>query len=124
MTENERIGVNTTLIGYTATDARTPVWDKERTSGVLEIPVAINEGYTKDGEFVKTGTTWYTISAAGDYANVLAEIPKGSKIKVANAKQEVREYQDKDGNTKIGITLRYGTITVLESGSSSPDWGD
>lgn len=114
--ENNYIGVSATLVGYTASDARAPGYDKEGTSGVLEIPVAINEGYRpKDGgEFVKTSTTWYTYSAAGSYAETLKEIPKGSKIRIDDAKQEVREYQTKDGESKLAITLRFGTLTVLE----------
>lgn len=113
----DRVGVTTTIVGWAASDGRNPAYDKEGTKGVKEVSIANNEGYTKDGEFVQTGTTWYTISAGGDYADQIAAIKKGDKIKVENAKQEVREYKDREGNDKLGITLRYGTITVLESKS-------
>lgn len=119
MTNNEKnyIGATLTLVGWTAAEARNPAYDKEGKKGVKELSIPINEGYTKDGEFVQTGTTWYTYSAAGDYADTLTDIPKGSKVRIEDAKQEVREYQDREGNTKLGIGLRFGTITVLEEGS-------
>lgn len=119
------VGANLTLVGYAATEARNPAYDKDGTRGVKQIPIAINEGYTKDGEFFQTGTTWYEIEAAGDAAQELTRINKGDKLRVDNAKQEVREYTDREGNKKLGITLRYGQITVLESkGSPASDDND
>jgi len=116
------VGATTTVVGWAASEARTPKYDKDGSSGVLEIAVPINEGYKKDGEFIKTGTTWYTYSAAGEYANALKSISKGDKVRIEDAKQEVREYQ-KDGVTEKAIGLRFGTITVLEStgGAASSD---
>lgn len=125
--ENNYIGANATVVGYAASDARPPAYDKDGERGILEVSIPVNEGYKKDGEFVQTGTTWYTITGASDYAqNVLAPIKKGDKVRVEDAKQEVREYKDKDGNTKLGITLRFGTVTVLESKSDgfTPDAGE
>ena len=88
----------------------------------MSLPV--NEGYRKDGEFVQTGTTWYTYSGAGEFAeNVLSRVQKGDKIRVDDAKQEVREYKDREGNDKLGITLRFGTFTILES-KSAADYSD
>ena len=114
-------------MGRAASDARFPAYDKQGERGILEVPILLDEGYKKDGEWVKTGTTAYTYSGAGDFAqNVLASVKKGDKIRVEDAKQEVREYQDKDGNTKLGITLRFGSFTVLESksGGFAPDGGE
>jgi hypothetical protein len=118
MTNNpeNRIGASLTLVGYTAAAARFPAYDKTGSKGVLELSIPINEGYTKDGEFVKTGTTWYTYSAAGEYAALLEVITKGSKVRIDDAKLEVREYKDRDGNEKLGHSLRFGTIKVLEEG--------
>jgi hypothetical protein len=122
MTQNNpdnRIGASLTLVGYTAAEARFPAYDKEGKKGVLELSIPINEGYTKDGEFVKTGTTWYVYSAAGDYAAPLKDIPKGSKVRIDDAKLEVREYGP-EGAKKLGHGLRFGTITVLEEGRGEP----
>jgi single-stranded DNA-binding protein len=113
---NNYPGLTATLIGYASGPARTPAYDKDGTKGILELSVPVNEGYKKDGEFVQTSTTWYKYVAGGEFAqNVLAPIAKGDKVRIEDAKQEVREYQDKDGNTKLGIELRFGTLTVLDA---------
>lgn len=120
--ENNYPGIEATIVGWAAGPARTPAYDKDGTSGVLEVSIPLNEGYKKNGEFVKTGTTWYTYSGAGDFAqNVLANIQKGDKIRVDGAKQEVRTYQDREGNEKLGITLKFGDFTVLESAGGSDE---
>ena len=107
---------NTTLVGYTSAEPRVPAYVKDGSTNVLELSIPINEGYKKDGEFVQTGTTWYTYSGAGDFAqNVLANIAKGTKVRIDGAKQEVREYKNKDGESKLGITLRFGELTILEA---------
>lgn len=117
-------GANSTVVGYAAGPASKPLWDKDGSSGVLEVAIPVNEGYKKDGEFVQTGTTWYRYSGAGEFAeNVLANVQKGDKIRVQDARQEVREYKDKNGDTKLAITLRFGDFIVLEQagGAASSD---
>ena len=122
--ENNYIGVSTTIVGYAAGPAKPPAYDKDGSRGVLVVSIPINEGYKKEGEFVQTGTTWYEYSGAGEFAeNVLSRVQKGDKIRVDDAKQEVREYKDREGNDKLGITLRFGTFTILESKSAS-DYSD
>lgn len=117
---NNYPGVSTTIVGWAAGPAKAPAYDKDGSRGVLEISIPVNEGYRKDGEFVKTGTTWYTYSGAGDFAeNVLANVQKGDKLRIDDAKQEVRTYQDREGNEKLGITLKFGNFVVLESAESS-----
>lgn len=120
--KNNYSGATTTIVGYAATDARVPAYDKDGSKGVIEVPIPINEGYTKDGEFVQTGTTWYTISAAGEYAEALKAIKKGTKVRVDDAKQEVREYQDKNNVTQKAIGLRFGTLTVLSEPDDAAGW--
>lgn len=117
---NNYPGVSATIVGWASSDARFPAYDKEGTRGVLQVPIAINEGYKpKDGEFVKTGTTWYDIEAGGEAAQVLRGISKGDKLRVEDAKQEVRSYKAADGTEKLGITLKFGTVTILEQASGS-----
>ena len=126
-TNNYR-GVTTTIVGYAASDARNPAYDKEGTRGVKQVPIAVNEGYKKDGEFVQTGTTWYRVEKhqddwatlgvqKGDAAQALLAVRKGDLIRVDDAKQEVRAYKAGDGTEKLGITLKFGQVTVLESKS-------
>lgn len=121
--ENNYIGATVTVVGYAAGEARTPAYDKSGDKGILELSIPVNEGYKKDGEFVQTGTTWYTYTAAGDYAAKLKSIGKGDKVRIEDAKQEVREYEGKDG-TKLGISLRFGTISVLESKNGAAPYED
>ena len=123
--EQNYIGVNTTLVGYAAGPAKPPAYDKDGSRGVLEVSFAIREGYKKDGEFVETGPSWYVYSGAGEFAeNVLAQVQKGDKIRIEDAKQEVRTYKNKDGEEKLGITLRFGNFTVLESKNSGSAYND
>lgn len=121
---NNYIGVSATIVGYAATDPRPPAYDKDGSRGVIQVPIAINEGYKpKDGDFVQTGTTWYNVEAGGSAADDLRAISKGDKIRIDDAKQEVREYES-GGEKKLGITLKFGSVTILESkngGSASYD---
>lgn len=114
---NNYQGAANTLVGYVAGPAKPPAYDKDGSRGVLSISIPINEGYKKDGEFIQTGTTWYEYTAAGEAANALKALQKGDKIRIDGAKQEVREYTDKDGNKRLGITLSFGELSVLESKS-------
>lgn len=121
--ENNYPGATTILVGYAAGNPEYPPYDREGKRGFKQLSVAVNEGYKKDGEFVQTGTTWYRIEKHEDAWAELG-VGKGDKIRLDGAKQEVREYQDKNGDSKLGITLTYGDLTVLESkndGSASDE---
>lgn len=60
-------------------------------------------------------------SGAGEFAeNVLSRV-QGDKIRVDDAKPGGREYKDREGNDKLGITLRFGAFTILESKSDGTD---
>lgn len=109
------IGVSATVVGYAASEPRNPLYDPSGERGVKEFSIPINEGYKKDGEFVQTGTTWYNYVAAGSGVDSISHIRKGDKVRIDDAKMEVREYKAKDGTDKLGISLRFGTVTVLES---------
>lgn len=120
---NNYPGTAATIVAYAAGEARFPAYDKEGTRGVLELSLPVDEGYTKDGEWVKTGTTWYTYSASGEYADALREVGKGDKVRIDGAKQEVREYEV-NGEKRLGIGLRFGNFAILErKGSRQADAG-
>lgn len=113
-------GASAVVVGYTAGEARTPGYDKDGSSGVLEISMYIDSGYKKGDEFVKTGTTLYVYSAAGDYAGKLRGIAKGSKVRIDNAKiDKTRSYANKENENIVEIALRYGDIQVLEQGRAN-----
>lgn len=121
---NNYPGVSATLVGWAASDPRNPAYDKNGERGVKQVSIAINEGYKKDGEFVQTGTTWYDIEAGGDAVQALMGIRKGDKIRVDDAKQEVRAYTSNDGTEKLGITLKFGRVTILESKTGGAGYED
>lgn len=113
---NNYPGASIVLVGYAAGDPEYPPYDREGKRPFKQLSVAINEGYKpKDGgDFVQTGTTWYRIERhQDDWADL--DVGKGDKIRLEGAKQEVREYKNKAGETQLGITLSYGDLTVLES---------
>lgn len=112
---NNYVGVAATLVAYASTDRRFPAYDKNGERGIEEVAFAINEGYTKDGEFVQTGTTWYTYTATKDWFADNFPVSKGDKVRIDGAKQEVREYTDKEGKVVKAISLRYGDVAILES---------
>ncbi|USH44526.1 ssDNA binding protein [Microbacterium phage Cassita] len=112
--DNNYIGATLTLVGYAAGEPEYPPYDKEGKRGFKQLSIAINEGYKKDGEFVKTGTTWYRVEKhQDDWASL--GVQKGDKVRIDNAKQEVRSYKNAKGEDALGITLSYADVTVLES---------
>lgn len=118
---NNYNGATIVLVGYAAGDPEFPPYDRDGKRPFKQVSVAINEGYKpKDGDFVKTGTTWYRIEKHQDDWAELG-VRKGDKIRLEGAKQEVRTYK-KNGEDQLGITLSYGELTVLESknGGSAP----
>lgn len=118
--KNNYVGANTVLVGYAAGPAKPPAYDKDGSKGILELRIPIREGYKKDGEFVETGTTWYSVTAAGDAAGALRNINKGDLVRVDNAKQEVREYES-GGEKRLGITLVFGEITVVKAAGGAEE---
>lgn len=119
--ENNYIGATITLVGYAAGDAEFPAYDKGGERGISQIRVPINQGYKKDGEWVETGTAWYTVTGKTDN---IGHVRKGDKIRLEDAKLEAREFTRKDGSIGQAFETSYGDLTVLESksgGSASDD---
>lgn len=115
--ENNYDGANVTVVGR----AGGPVTYKDFQSGssIAELSIAVGKGYKKDGEWVDTGTDWYTLSAAKDYAaNNWPSVGKGDKVRVDDGRLEARSYEKRDGTEGIGLTIRFGTLTVVESKSA------
>ena len=112
---NNYVGARVTLVGYAAGHPEYPKYDVSGSRGYEHLSIPVNEGYkNKSGEWVNTGTTWYTVEAHEDVFSELG-IAKGDLVRVDDAKQETREYTSKvSGEKKLGITLSYGKITVLE----------
>lgn len=115
---NNYDGAQVTIVGR----AGGPVNVKEFQGGgsVAELSIAVSQGYKKDGDWVDTGTTWYTLQAAANYAaDNWPEVGKGDKVRVDDAKQETRTYSKKDGGEGLQITLKFGTLSVVEAKESA-----
>ncbi len=77
--------------------------------------IAVGQGYKKDGEWVDTGTVWYTVQAATDYAEQhWPEIAAGDKIRIDDAKQEVRVFAKNNGDPGVELRLSYANVKVIE----------
>lgn len=112
-------GANVTIVGY----AGGPVEEREFPKGgsVAQLSVGVGTGYKKDGEWVDTGTNWYTLTSSPDYADEnWPVVNKGDKVRIDDARLEFHPYKTKDGDPRTDATLRFGTLVVLES---APDRG-
>lgn len=103
------------IVGTVGGEAKTPGYDKDGTSGVLELSVAVSNGYKdkNSGEWKDTGTTWITVSAAGTYADALKDYQKGDRIRLDGGKLEERNFTRQDGTTGQAFTLRYTTPRLV-----------
>lgn len=82
-----------------------------------ELSIAVGKGYKdrQTQDWVDTGTDWYTLLASSDYASDnWPQIGKGDTVRIDNARLEARPYTSKDGEAKVDLQLRYGTIVVVK----------
>ena len=83
-----------------------------------QLSIAVSQGYKKDGQWVEhksNPTVWYTVQAATDYAEQhWPEIDKGDKVRIDDAKQEIRTFLRNDGTPGVEVKLSYGKVKVLE----------
>lgn len=104
------------LVGRVGNDPEYPLYDKEGSRGFKEIRVAVSQGYKdRDGDWVDTGTAWFTFTAPEDE---LAGVGKGDKVRIEGSRLQTREFTRKDGTTGQAFDLRFGTIAVLYSKST------
>lgn len=111
-------GATTTVVGR----AGGPVTVKEFPGGstIAELSIAVGQGYKKGDEWVDTGTAWYKLTATADYAaDNWPVVGRGDKVRVDNARQEVRSYAKNDGSPATEVKLNYGTLTVVQVKSES-----
>ena len=111
---NNYEGATVTLVGRAGGDAENPAYDKEGTRGIKQVRVAVGQGYKKDGEWVDTGTVWYTVTGRSED---IGHVRKGDKVRLDDARLEAREFERKDGTTGQAFETRFGNLTVLESKS-------
>ena len=108
------VGARSFIVGHAGGEPRdTPF-------GTRELSIAVSQGYKKDGEWVEQPSAWYVLSATVGYAeDNWPPVGKGDKVRVDDAKQETREYTDKEGKLRTQIKLSYGALSVLESKSGA-----
>ena len=114
---NNYDGANITVVGRAGGEPQRK--DFNGGGSISELSIAVSQGYKKDGEWVDTGTTWYTLTASGDYAaDNWPVVGKGDKVRVDDGRLETREFTRKDGSTGQQFQIRFGTLTVVESKSA------
>jgi single-stranded DNA-binding protein len=113
---NNYEGATVTLVGRAGADAEFPAYDKQGERGISQVRVAVGQGYKKDGDWVDTGTVWYTVSGRTDD---IGHVKKGDKVRLDDARLEAREFKRKDDSTGQAFETRFGTLTVLESSGGS-----
>jgi hypothetical protein len=102
-------GIRASIVGNVS---RAP---EDKFNGSLtEVSVAVDHGYKKDGEWTKTGTTFVTYGASGDWAGPLHSLAVGDRVELADVALETRTYTKKDGTEGLAVNARFGTVTVLE----------
>ena len=118
---NNYEGATVTLVGRAGGDAENPPYDKSGSRGFQQVRVAVGQGYKKDGEWVSTGTVWYTVTGR---AEDIGHVRKGDKVRLDDARLEAREFERKDGSKGQAFETRYGTLTILESSGNDGDDAD
>jgi single-stranded DNA-binding protein len=103
-------GIRATIVGRVVAPAAPNRFNDQ----VLELRIAVDHGYKKNDEWTKTGTTWITYSAYGDFGTALGEFEKGDLVEIEDAALETRTYEKKDGGEGIAVSARYGTVELLE----------
>lgn len=117
---NNYIGVTATLVGHAGGDAEFPAYDKSGERGFSQVRLGVGQGYKdkNSGDWVDTGTAWYTVTGRTDD---LGHIRKGDKVRVDEARLEVRDFTRKDNSIGQAFETRFGTMTVLESKGAPAD---
>lgn len=104
----------TTLIGYVAREPEQRVTPGGVTVTSFSIPVNNKRG---DEEI----TTWYRVSAFGKLGETCAAyLQKGSYVYVEGTEM-LREYQDRDGNTRSSLELNAREMRMLDRRTAQDD---
>ena len=87
---------------------------------VANLSLAESPREYKNGEWVQGETIWWKVSATGELAESLADLPlKGVKLIVKGDLKQF-EYTGRDGNVKQGFEIRAKTIAQVISAKRLP----
>lgn len=81
----------------------------------MRLPVGVYR--MENGERKKVDTTFYTITAFGDYADFLAgALHKGSPVKVYGTNLKARQYKTNEGEHRVDLEIEVnnGDVTVVQ----------
>jgi single-strand DNA-binding protein len=82
---------------------------------IANISLAESPREYKNGEWVTGETVWWKVSASGELAESLADVPlKGVKLIIKGDLKQF-EYTGRDGNVKQGFEVRAKTIAQVIS---------
>lgn len=109
-----------------------PVEVKEFKNGSqAQLSIAVGTGYKdkkNNDEWVDTGTNWYTLTAKADYAAAnWPDVGAGDKVRVDEARLELKGYVKNDKTAGVDATLRFGTLVIIskkgaETSSDDKPW--
>lgn len=79
-------------------------------AAVVNLTIASNDSYQKDGEWVDKPAVFLRANAWRDLAENIAEsLTKGTEVIVVG-KLSQREFEDRDGNNRVAIELEIASI--------------
>lgn len=88
-----------------------------------ELSIAVGKGYKnrESGEWVDTGTDWYTLIASPKWAEEnWPEIGPGDTVRVDDGRLETRTYLNKDKEPRADLQVRFGTLVVVQAKADKP----
>ena len=112
---NNYDGTSVVLVGRAGGPVDTVTFSNGHSQAQLSI--AVGKGYEnrETGEWTATGTDWYTLTSTPEYAaENWPEVGSGDKVRVDDARLELKPYLRKNGEAGVDATLRYGTLVVVE----------
>lgn len=119
---NNYDGASAVIVGRAGGPVEIKTFDKGPSQAQLS--VAVSKGYKDKNtdKWVDTGTDWYTLIATEDYANNnWPDVQKGDKVRIEDARLELKGFVKKDNTAGVEATLRFGTLVVVESKASRAD---
>jgi single-stranded DNA-binding protein len=119
---NNYTGANVVIVGNVVRPVE--IKDFKNGGSQAELSIAVSKGYKKDGEWVDTGTDYYTLVASADYASDnWPRVDKGDKVRIDESRLEFKPYLKNDGTPGVEAQLRFGTLVVVEAKADKPSSG-
>ena len=113
------VGANVVVVGVAGSAPE--VTSFKNGGNQTSLSIAVSTGYKKDDEWVDTGTNWYTLTAKKEYADAnWPDVQAGDKVRVEDARLELKAYAKKDGTPAVEARLKFGSLVVVEAKADRP----